>query len=378
MENLALHKLPLEGDIWKRSKEATDGNSTNYTTKSGFAFAYWPCTYTLDLGTENLIRCIRFLLWDNLGNQQNKLDPRKYKFTLSISLDGKTFTPIYTNQNQDGGNGWYSFNFLNDTNARFVRLSGHFNSANKEFHIVEFEVYNGEPLSVLSTNIHTYDISGSLPNIEIINELIDRAISNKVELLQGVEEKIGLLDTSLRKSNETLQNLELIKKSHDFLKESIENNSRSKKWMVVSIIVFVAFIIFLIWLIYFDNHSITVLADALSNDITKEYTSILLIAYYVAKVFLLSVILFMLTWCLKNYRSERHNYVINKHKAMTLTVATSILSKKDYSNVENAKVFNQATEIVFTHQISGYSNDDENTTPNIVNTILQKGFAKVE
>ena len=92
---------------------------------------------------------------------------------------------------------------------------------------------------------------------------------------------------------------------------------------------------------------------------------------------LISTILFVLTWLLKNYRSEKHNYVVNKHKAMSLAVATTILTKEDYKDVERGSVFIQAMNIVFQHQVSGYSKED-NESPNVVNQILGKAISAAE
>src|SRR5690606_10932852 len=103
----------------------------------------------------------------------------------------------------------------------------------------------------------------------------------------------------------------------------------------------------------------------------------LLSTYYVAKAVLLSTLLFLLGWFLKNYRSEKHNYVINQHKAMTLTVATAILTKEEYKNTDRGNIFIQAMDIIFTHQTSGFSKDD-GASPSVINTLLQKGLPKTD
>jgi hypothetical protein len=129
MGNLTLSKLPIEKEKWTRPEDATNGNISDYDSNTGFAAANWPCTYTLDLEMEYRLSVIRFLLWDGLGKGGNRINPRKYKFTLSISSDGQNFITVFSNQNQDGTNGWFSFRFTNDTYARYVRLTGLFNTA---------------------------------------------------------------------------------------------------------------------------------------------------------------------------------------------------------------------------------------------------------
>lgn len=379
MANLALAKLPIEKDKWKRPEEATNGITLNYDGGKGYTSANWPCTYTLDLEMEYRLSVIRFLLWDNLGKPGNKIDPRKYKFTLSISSDGVNFITVFSNQNQDGSNGWYSFRFINDTYARYVKLTGHFNTANEQIHIVEFEIHDQEPPPLTSSNFHSIDVTMGigLPSEERMSELISKVISKRSTIFEGAEEKIKQLETSLKQSAQALEQIELIKKSNDFTTEAINNNRRANRWLFAAGATLIIFVALLLWFVFCDKHSIRIIMDASTNIAVQPYTAILLSAFYVTKALLLSTLLFILGWFLKNYRSEKHNYVINKHKAMTLTVATGILTKEDYKNTDRGNIFNQAMEIIFTHQTSGFSNDD-NTSPSVVNTLLQKAIPKID
>ncbi|MEI9946433.1 MAG: discoidin domain-containing protein [Chitinophagaceae bacterium] len=379
MANLALTKLPIEKEKWTRSEDATNGIVINYDGTSGFAAANWPCTYTLDLEVEYRLSVIRFLLWDNLGNPNNRINNRKYKFTLSISSDGINFVTVFSNQNQDGSNGWFSFRFINETYARYVRLVGHYNTANEQIHIVEFEIHDQEPPQLASNNVHNIDvITGmGMPSEERISELISKVISQKNIILEGTEEKIKNLDRSLKQSSQALEQIELIKKSNDFTTEAIKNNNRANRWLIASCTVILIFFAILLLFVFCDKHSTTIITDASTNKSVQPYTTLLLSAFYVTKALLLSTLLFILGWFLKNYRSEKHNYVINKHKAMTLTVATGILTKEDYKLTDKGNIFIQAMEIIFTHQTSGFSKED-NSSPSVVNTLLQKRIPKTD
>jgi len=375
MGNLALNKLPIEKDKWQSPEQATDGIVLNYDGSRGFASANWPCDYTLDLETECRLAVIRFLLWDNLGNRQNVRDKRKYKFTLSISSDGINFTTIYSNQNQEGSNGWFSFRFDTNIYARYVRLSGHFNSANENIHIVEFEIHDSEPDSLNSNNVQSITIAPGIgiPSEDRILELVSQVISKKNSVLEGTENKIKLLDDALKQSTQAFLQIELIKKTNDYTTEAVRNNERAERWLIASAVTLIIFLILLIYFVWGDNHAKSIILDSFYCKALNSYTTILLSAFYVSKAVLLSTILFILGWFLRNYRSEKHNYVINKHKAMTLTVATSILTKEEYISTDKGNIFNQAMEIIFTHQSSGFANE-ETSSPSIINTLLQKGI----
>lgn len=376
MSNLALKKLPLEKEIWVRPEEATNGVTNNYDGRKGFAHATWPCEFTLDLESERKVRFIRFLLWDNLGRPGMRLDARQYKFSLSISSDGKNFITIFSNQNQEGGSGWFEFEFINEIYFRFIRLSGHFNTANKEFHIVEFEVYEKDPtpLKRNSTKIKLAPGIG-MPSEQRLSELINQVVLKRSEILVGVEEKINHLDKSIKKAEQSFKQIELIKKSNDFTVEAQENQTRSMRWLAASGLTLTIFLLLLVWFIFFEDFSTKIILNASQYDSVKPFTALLVSAFYVSKAFLLSTLLFMLSWFLKNYRSEKHNYVVNKHKAMTLTVSTGILTKDDFKNADRENIFNQAMQIIFSHQASGFSKDEADTT-GIISSFLQKGISK--
>jgi hypothetical protein len=379
MGNLALNRLPLEKENWIRPEEATNGIISDYDGHNGFAHATWPCSFTIDLESEYRLSVIRFLLWDNLGKVGNTINSRKYKFTLSISSDGKNYFTLFSNQNQDGSNGWFSFRFVNETYARYIKLTGHFNTSNKYIHLVEFEIHDQEPTPLISKNVQYFDIATGIgmPSEQRMTELIDNVISKKSSVFEGVEEKMKLLENSLKQSGQALEQIELIKKSNDFTTEAIKNNNRATGWLWASGITLILFLILLFWFVFCDSHSTKIITDAAADKNVQPFTTLLLSAFYAAKAVLLSTILFILTWFLKNYRSEKHNYVINKHKAMTLTVATGILTKDDYKNTDRGNIFIQAMEIIFTHQVSGFSKED-NSSPNIINSLFPKGQTKTD
>jgi magnesium-transporting ATPase (P-type) len=179
----------------------------------------------------------------------------------------------------------------------------------------------------------------------------------------------------LERSGQALEQIELIKKSNDFTTEAIHNDNRAIVWLVASGITLLIFASFLLYFVFCDNHSTEIIVNASKDKVVYPYATFLLTAFYVTKALLLSTLLYILGWFLKNYRSEKHNYIINKHKAMTLTVATAILTKEDYKSTDRGSIFIQAMEIIFTHQVSGFSTDDK-TSPSVVNTLLQKGIPK--
>lgn len=142
MANVALRK-PVEEPM-KNSGAATDGNSSDYTGLKGFADFPWPNTLTVDLGGTYDLHCIRFLLWDGLGQGGGRRNLRVYKYRLLVSEDHHTWTVLYDTRD-DGYNGWQSFEFEHTIQAQYIRVHGLWNSANSNFHIVQIEAHDSQP-----------------------------------------------------------------------------------------------------------------------------------------------------------------------------------------------------------------------------------------
>ncbi len=126
------------------------------------------------------------------------------------------------------------------------------------------------------------------------------------------------LDDAISKSNESLNQMELISKSIDFSEEAKNNKRRATAWLGLGILSLIGFLMLLLWLIFCDSHSKEIIIESAKEKVVEPYTPILLASYIATKAVFISALLFIISWFLKSYRSEKHNYVVNKHKAMSL------------------------------------------------------------
>jgi hypothetical protein len=95
----------------------------------------------------------------------------------------------------------------------------------------------------------------------------------------------------------------------------------------------------------------------------------------VAKVIAFSVLYFLVVALLKNYRANRHNCVLNEHRANALsTFETFALSAKDPA-VKDA-ILTTATESVFATRQTGYLQDEpvQQSAPQILE-IIRNGLS---
>jgi hypothetical protein len=376
MANLALGLKPLETN-WQNWPFATDGSSNSYTETTGFAAAAHPCHYTLDLGETRKVAYIRFKLWDGLGGNPNPRsvpDPRNYLFSLLISKSGKSFEQLYSTREHGGGNGWFAFRLLREVSIRFVTLECIHNDANEHFHIVEFEVHDTLPVDWELLNQrnakYTEVIAGLLQESDV-KEIVESTLLSQNQVIAAISASLKDVEQKKATLEDALRVVGLFKTGKSFLEEANKNKQNGWLWVAVSVIVTIIFTCTIRYFLWQDDRATTLLLKGKLLKLSESHTTLLVSFYYAGKAVLISVILFILGWSLKNFRSERHNYVINKHKALALMTANQILVHSDYKEIDRYEIFKQATMIIFSHQATGYGKEDQ-SNPNLVNSITAK------
>jgi len=129
--DVALAEKGASAQAPSRPEELIDGNSARYDGSSGFASGEHPCAFTVDLGKTYRLRRLRLLLWDG--------DARRYKYTASVSVDGRRWTTVADHADEPS-HGWQTIDFP-PRPVRHIRVRGLHNTANAGFHIVELEAY---------------------------------------------------------------------------------------------------------------------------------------------------------------------------------------------------------------------------------------------
>ncbi len=102
---------------------------TRYERTKGFAYGKFPCEWTITFDKVYRLREIRFLLYD--------LDTRVYRFSLAVSVDGKTFVPLGP---VSMGRSSQRIPFT-PRPVKAIKIRGLHNTTNDSFHVVEFEAY---------------------------------------------------------------------------------------------------------------------------------------------------------------------------------------------------------------------------------------------
>ncbi len=141
--------------------------------------------------------------------------------------------------------------------------------------------------------------------------------------------------------------------------------------------------IFLFVIIYFIFKNFCFESSCFNNDKLLEYNKvcidcgkmILYLEIFKAvffRLFVLSIITYILGICVKNYHINMHNYTVNTHKANSLSAAL-LMIEKSFTDPGKDQILNLAANAIFSHQPTGFNNKDpENLTMNIFEELKKK------
>ena len=391
MANIALGKLPKESE-WHNSFSATNGEVKGYDINNGFTQAKYPQTFTIDLLSLITVKSIRFLLWDALGSQESfmpsanppdttKRTFRNYRYELQLSADGQNFDTYYSAGDLFGSNGWQIFTFENNgIKAQYVRLKALHNNANEFFHIVEFEIHDSYP----GNNIHQERIGVKESILHPLSEGKDQ--NDFKNTLQEARTTLSKLNSELggakEKSDEVkkaLSNLQLINRTIKFEDEAVDCAKKAKGWFTVVVIIGLAMILVAFYFYRYGSsfseieirtidqlksqiisaqdgktQSILMWADNDSKrDLIKTTVYLEFSRYMLVRVFVLSILGILLSISIRNYRSLKHNYVVNRHRALSLAIS---LEMNDSVSDDDKKddILISVTDQVFKPSETGY------------------------
>ena len=101
------------------------------------------------------------------------------------------------------------------------------------------------------------------------------------------------------------------------------------------------------------------------------------IQYVVAKLIVLSTLSFVVFWCARNYKSQKHNETLNKHRANALMTFRSFVEGTSDDRVKDA-ILLQASQAAFTSRPTGFDSPDKDAqTINPVVEIIGKSIPTV-
>lgn len=230
------------------------------------------------------------------------------------------------------------------------------------------------------------DINKTRKEIEIERE----KIQNEAYKIKEIKEEILVDREKLlieqEKFNEFKAKLEISDKKLDFQFNAMIHKRNAYIWAALAGILVIILIFILFRNIDINDTFISIgkTIDFGFKDIKNKDSNMINSAIYFSfskyiftRLFLYSILIYTIVFCIKNYNAQMHNYIINTHKSNAFKSVISLLNTAK-SDDGSDKILIQATQTIFSHQQTGYySKDIEPNNPNLVTNVIESVAKKI-
>ena len=341
-----------------------------------------------------------YILRDELNNKNISINEIIDKLELNIRqfFQNKEKSNYYLKKLYEVRNSFLD----NQKNIAVLKLNNFINLLIEDTQLINENDFENEKNSIINqfrreTEIERKNLQAQLREINRIkndleteklnlekNSILEKEkLKNEFNLLEQERKKI--LDESI-KFDEFKKKLEVANKQIDFRIISQENNKAAIFWGIMSALLIA--ILFVCLYNSMDKYSVFseislkinskyVNEKNFNADLIKSSTYFGFAKYITSTLLLYSFLIFCIIFCIKNYNSQMHNKIINQHKSNALNSILSLLDTAK-SDDGNDKLLIQATQAIFSHQNSGYNNNDcEPQNPNLVTNVIESVSKKL-
>lgn len=320
--------------------------------------------YREELGTESFVN-IKTLI-DDLNSKINRTDQVKEKIGDGLlSQVYNVYKQIIAKLNQ----------VINYDNGQFVSNKA---TIETQINAQHEQLLNHWPQVVAIIN----DTSENQDASELLDEL--NKLSQKSEAdAKEIEELKTRLSSELKdfekRYKDQFKRAELVNQREIF---SIQASDYDKTafWWLIGVIGSSLLLLIILWLVFknfcFDLTCYSNISEINYNQIDSSGNRTILyleifkaIAY---RLFLISFVLYLVNFCVKNYNASKHNQTVNSQKANSLNAALVLLERAK-TDEGNDNIMTQAASAIFSHQPTGYNKKDpENISKSITEKIIEK------
>ncbi len=148
-----------------------------------------------------------------------------------------------------------------------------------------------------------------------------------------------------------------------FLRDAENHAALAGKWMLATIVMgLITFVAAVVSVVVAINYQPADTAAA--------------IQYVVAKLIVLSTLSFAMLWCARNYKAQKHNETLNKHRANALMTFRAFVEGTSDERVKDA-ILLQASQAAFSGRHTGFNAQEKDTqTINPIVEMLGKTLPK--
>lgn len=182
---------------------------------------------------------------------------------------------------------------------------------------------------------------------------------------------------------DTITKGEFLKQQEIFKNQADRHKKIANRWLygIAFALVFLLCVTFYIFNNFcFETKCLCVYKLASFNSICLDCGHQILIFELIKSVFfrlfIISMSLYFLLFCVKNYNAQMHNFTINSHKENAFAAALSLLSKAKTPD-GNDKLMIEAAQSIFSHQKTGYGGkESEIQNLNMLTSLIDKFQSK--
>ncbi|MBI3503104.1 MAG: hypothetical protein HY063_15060 [Bacteroidetes bacterium] len=195
---------------------------------------------------------------------------------------------------------------------------------------------------------------------------------------KSIEQLESNLSDADKKLKDLLSRTDIRQKQFEFSDEALNNKRRANYWLYCGIVPLSIILLGIIGHIFycFKGEFIDVTYNAFADKkliVTDSFSHTVLLFEFIKsisiRVLFISLLIYFLVLAVKNYNAQMHNYIVNTHKTNSLSSIVGLIGKIT-SPANQEKFIVQASQIIYSHQKSGYSGKE--VGPGIFNKIVEK------
>ena len=232
-------------------------------------------------------------------------------------------------------------------------------------------------VAIFNDNASKSEFDRTLKEIRILKDKSVEEAKNIETIREGLTNDLKSFEE--RYKNEIFSKAELIKQENAFANDSIQFKKISTYWLfavmgssiILLLILYLSFKIFCYEVNCYENIC-KINYDAICVNCNKIILYFEIFKAVTFKLFLVSIFVYFISICIKNYNANMHNFTVNKHKANSLSSAL-ILLEKSKTDEGIDKIISLAATAIFTHQPTAFNNKDpEHSNLSITDKIFEK------
>jgi hypothetical protein len=129
-----------------------------------------------------------------------------------------------------------------------------------------------------------------------------------------------------------------------FESESKAYSSNATNWLIATIFLLIITVAASIWLLFIQK----------DGEFGFDH-----IQFMITKILIVSALFYGISLCIKNYKAQKHNELVNRHRFNALKTFQTFTTSTDDKRTKDV-ILLEATHTIFGHQTTGYNDNDSN------------------